>query len=220
MKIDTLGISPETAGGRAPADRDGTLAQLQWRRALEKAQWELRSHYRQEAPVTLAPQQESSRVPADSGAVGATSDTSFKIAPGRRAAEVLSSEPKLSSSHTQLARIPGGEAHGPRASHVDPPRVLGNQLRAAIAQDIDALETEISRWIQAYARVSDPKWTPVSTHVWIDGNMLSVTLRDARITAQEAERMYHQLRERLAEIGFELHQLTINGHVVIPTREG
>jgi len=79
-----------------------------------------------------------------------------------------------------------------------------------------ALQTAVEECIQSCTRFADTKWSPVSVQVWIDGRKLSVTLRDASLSARDEAEIHRRLQERLAAMGLELHELIINGHPVSP----
>ena len=97
---------------------------------------------------------------------------------------------------------------------------LGSSAQGATALNVDAVKALVEQCVQWCTRFPETRWMPVSVHVRVDGNMLGVTLRDVRISAREAQEIYHRLRERLAGMGFELQELTINGHLVAPESVG
>ena len=111
--------------------------------------------------------------------------------------------------------MPDGHALGPRSA-IPASTSLGSSPHGATALGIDAAKALVEQCVQWCTRFPETRWLPVSVHVRVDGSMLGVTLRDVRISAREAQEIYHRLRERLAAMGFELQELTINGHVVVP----
>ena len=117
------------------------------------------------------------------------------------------------------ARLADGAVLGSRSA-IPVSTLLGSPPHGATARGIDAVKALVEQCVQWCTRFPETRWMPVSVHVRVDGNTLGVTLRDVRISAREAQEIYHRLRERLAAMGFELQELTINGHLVVPEPAG
>ena len=218
MKVGTLSMPPEAAADRTPAAGDGSLAKEHWRRALEQAQWELRSHYRPEGEAGTA-SRKVQPAPERTLAAAPRAEAAFGGAAGGGSAHALASEADLSSSRAAAAYAPAGEAGGPGPYRLDP-LSLGDPLLAAGVRDTGALRAVVAQCVQSCVKFPETKWLPVSVQVLIEGQKLSVTLRDARISEREAAEIHYRLRDRLAGMGLELHELMINGHPVTDASSG
>jgi hypothetical protein len=53
-------------------------------------------------------------------------------------------------------------------------------------------------------------------HANVQGNRLSVALRDGTLSESDALELYYRLRGQLRGAGYELAEMTINGQPVIP----
>ena len=217
MKIAPVGALPQPAPGATPSPGDGLLVGLQWRRALEQAQWELDGRFRPAGGNAGHPNREvafawgRSRAPAVSAeAAPGTADTGTAREPGA----------DLAPSSADSVPAPVSGAGPAQASHPDLPSSTMNPALAATIRGKSALEAAVERCVQSCTRFADTKWSPVSVQVWLEGRKLSVTMRDARIPEREEAEIHRRLSERLAAMGLELHELIINGHPVSPAPAG
>src|SRR5262245_53059850 len=176
MKIGIPGIAPEPTAGRTAASSDGALAELNWRRALEQAQWELRGQDRPAVERTGATHSSAPAVHRSTPATALRADTS--VSADDHAALAPASQPDASSTSANAVQSGNGNVHGSGAA-VSNSISVGSSLHAAKALDADGLKALVERCVQWCTRFPETKWMPVSVHVRVDGNMLGVTLRDA-----------------------------------------
>jgi len=219
MKVAPMFALPQPAPGATPVSGEGLLAQLQWRRALEQAQWELYGRFRPEGEDAGNPNREipsapgRSQTPAVSGeAAPGAAETGPARAPGPAA--------DIAPPSVDAPPVPVLGADGAQSSRPDLPSFSMDPTLAATIRGKSTLEAAVQQCVQSCARFADAKWSPVSVQVWLDGRKLSVTMRDARISEREEAEIHHRLGERLAAIGLELHELIINGHPVSPAPAG
>ena len=60
---------------------------------------------------------------------------------------------------------------------------------------------------------------PNAGHVSLQGNRLSVALRDGRLSEQEVKDLLWRVRKEVRSWGFELAALVVNGRLVQPAGE-
>ena len=61
-----------------------------------------------------------------------------------------------------------------------------------------------------------PEWPSVVLHASISIKGVSVAIRDATITDDDAQLLFHRLRDRLLAAGHDLFSLVVNGREVRP----
>jgi hypothetical protein len=198
--------------GNGARNRDPAPEQhLRWRKELELAQWQSRLRY-----------QPAHRIGSPAG--------------GEAQAVVERAEPRMRSDPSGRSPLPAESEHArvaPRAEG-DAPRA---RLVAAIVAEragipvtdiavpvtMGGSKQEATTLRPQSARPAPPampfelaEWPAAAVHVSMQGNRLSVALRDPRITESERLALYHRLRSQCIAWGLELTELTINGHLVDP----
>jgi len=219
MKVAPMGVLPQPASAAMPVSGDGLLAQLQWRRALEQAQWELGGRFRSEGEESGNPHRAIPSAPATATAAGLQEAAALGLA-GAGTARAPGSGADLAAPGADAAPVPAPDAGAAQPSRPDLPSSTLDPAQAATIRERTTLQAVIEQCVQSGARFADTKWSPVAVQVWLDGRKLNVTMRDARISEEEEAEIHRRLAERLAGMGLELNELIINGHPVSPARAG
>ena len=195
----------------ASASASGTRYELQWRKALEEAQWQAR-------------QRTSIRLPRQEPAPEASNDSAAR-----------------EESAGVDVRAPSDAWLGPRASPAaDEPgmptltRAVVNALCSTVLPGDDpvagapatpaagrepapaAATAEESATVARFDWKQLPEWPSVVMSATASGSRISIVMRDPTLLDDDALELFYRLRSRLAATGFELAELTINGCSVLP----
>ncbi|MCX7274066.1 MAG: hypothetical protein NTV19_12980 [Burkholderiales bacterium] len=206
MKIVALPLSGDRA--LAPTQPGSVQAAL-WRRSLELAQWQARQRIAAQVPTndagpdpSMTPPDDPAR-PAHAGHPIEAGDRSFAAAPDAGARQPARVE--------ALARALAQAAAGAPAALTSPPAPLpvpGAPLALALT---DAPGPEPVLLASRPVCCDLSSWPEVMVHASLQGNRLSVGMRDASIGQDDARQLLHRLRALLREAGLVLGHLTING---------
>jgi hypothetical protein len=206
MKIDILPVEPD-----APASRPTNVQAQQWRKALEQAQWASRQRI---APTRAEASERTSELPARAsaqatptrgvvGAAAASAALAATVVPSRTAA--LAQSMAAAARAAIAARSPA--AQGQFAAAVGTPEAS----RPAVAVPAEEAAASPSLpWAEL------PEWPSVVLYSNVQGNRVSMGMRDASMSEQEGLELFYRLRAELSAAGLELGEMIINGRPVTP----
>jgi hypothetical protein len=212
MKIIAPPISPDAAA--VPA-RSTTAYALQWRKALEEAQWQARLRMSPHDHAEPAPQpspspesDEAPRAPNAGQRVAASGDASG-LPPAAKA-------PRADAQATTIAQFVQRLAAS--ATSVAQPVASPAAMRiATLAGEPVPLPAETAPPNPAlYFEL--PEWPEVVVQASVNGSTISVGVRDRMVEAGEALDLFYRLRAQLRAAGLALTSLTVNGQTIAPER--
>jgi hypothetical protein len=206
MKVDILPVEPDT-----PASRPTNVQAQQWRKALEQAQWASRQRI---AATRGEASERTSELPARASApttptrglvAAAAGSAAFAAAvvPSRTAALAQSAAAAVRAAIA--ARSPA--AQGPLAAAAGTSEA---SLPADAAPAEEAAKPLPPTWTEL------PEWPSVVLYSNVQGNRVSMGMRDASLNEQEGLELFYRLRAELSAAGFELGEMIINGRPVTP----
>ena len=209
MKIIPSASTPEIAN--AGARQDAAYAQ-QWRRALEEAQWQARQRIAPSGPAA-----------ADSGA-GVASAPAGTAPPAAAGQEPWATPLGPARDMTPVARTAALAQAVARALQPTPVahRTAGVQVTAGAAFGEPRIAATPGRPAAAAAPAVTavwhelPEWPAVLVHASVQGNRISVGMRDGALHEEDLPELFYRLRAQLRAAGLELASLTVNGHNVAP----
>lgn len=223
MKIDAQIVPVQGDKAQSVEPRDQTAWQLAWRRELERAQRSqpqpgqaIRAtvqgerRWQHDNDATLA-QSTAARTLED----GAGSTPAFKPLEQTRVDSVPTLPSPVADDRGPLRRVPQAPSEpslpsvATRAYAIDSPELPSQAPEPTPAAPIDAL----------IARMERLDWMPKAAHVSVQGNRVSVALRDARLSEQEVKDLRWRVRKEVHSLGFELAALVVNGHPAQPGGE-
>jgi len=221
MKIDARIALAAGDKTHSVEPRDQTAWQLAWRRELEKAQ---RFQAQQgENQVNYERGQRPSidgDVPPALSATAPAGDVEGSVTPDFKAvnqAHVASGSalPSAVAGSNPVSRAADAAFEPllrPVATSVsafDFPETPAQAPQSKPAASVDAL----------IARMQRLDWMPQAAHVSLQGNGVSVALRDARLSEQDVRELHSRMRREMQSLGLELAELVVNGHLVRPADE-
>jgi len=189
---------------------------MQWRRALEQAQWQARARASTSAETRAGARDARGRADGADGADGAPrtpralpAGENAPPAPARPASRGDSIAPPLARA---LERTLARHAAAPDACCAVP----AGAAAPVRTGGVPASPAESAAPCTALPWAELPEWPQVVFHASASGARVSVGVRDAELTDADALALFGRLRSRLAQAGFELAGLVVNGHAVTP----
>jgi len=219
MKIDAQIAAVQGDKLGSVESRDQTAWQLAWRRELERAQHSQPQpdHATRAAAPSERRWQHDSDAPlarstaARTGEDDAGSTPVFKPVEQTRVVSASSLRLPAADDREPVLRVPEAppESSPPSvatsASAFDLPELPSQAAQPTRAAALDAL----------IARIERLDWMPKAAHVSVQGNQVSVALRDARLSEQEVKDLRWRVRKEVHSLGLELAALVVNGHPVL-----
>lgn len=210
MKV-TPGIAHPSEAAAPSGQRDaGDMRHQQWRAELERAQWQARMRY---SPVSGGARGSAERSPA--------ADTAAP-APARPAGSFGAAHGGLPAAQAASAaqRWQAAQA-SPAAQALPRPGATGTNAFAsagwaALQGRPPTAAASATRPAAALSMFDLPHWPAQVASVSVQGNRLSVVLRDARLEPAEWQHLRDRLRAHCERMGLEMAELTINGVPVEP----
>jgi len=200
------------------------LAQ-QWQKALESAQWSAGAG---EPTANGTPRDAAGEAPKDVGLGGRQVSAAGDGGPAFTAAlaslragettakvEAISAGIARALASNATARSASTAAGGIGAPIAVPTGAssLGTAA-ASLALSAPAERPPVAASTLALAEL--PEWPAVMLHASLSSQGVSVAVRDATLTADDAQLLYFRLRERLRATGNELFSLVVNGRELGP----
>lgn len=217
MKIDAAGVAqllaPSAGGG---------LHAARWRQTLEAAMWQSR------------PSVPQSGGEAAKAARGPAMDEQTRTM-AAAAAEPLTASPAVAGTATlPMGLGPSAQQSGPaaadaavprepsarnpeRPTHAPPmPRAVAWAPSGHVREGLTAAAAPPPTPAppRAWAAAPAAAWTPFASHASVQGDVVSASLRDARLGDHEAADLRRALERRLAGSGLRLAELRVNGQLI------
>jgi len=209
MKITAPGIVPDASPAGA---RSSPAYALQWRKALEEAQWQARQRI---APREAGRSDGGAQAPdvvADVAAGGAAMTDSTPV-PIPVRPESTQSAARSEALAAAVARAIETATPPVRAA-VQPPVAAPSAVRGEDLSTTAAPSSETDEPQHAQPLYQLPEWPDVVVHASVQGSTISVGMRDRAVQKNDALDLYYRLRGQLRGAGLELTSLTVNGHNV------
>jgi len=212
MKIDVAGITPDPGTGHARAT---TAYAQQWRKALEDATRQARQRIAPGEPGGGNPDGTAAGTAAAPAMSAAGAAELAAVAP----APAIAAAPTAAAARTDALACAVADAAVRIASvrypvFAAPVAALpaGEQVLAATG----ASEAASAAPVAATGWQALPEWPAVMVNASIQGNRVSVAMRDGTVQEQDKLSLFYRLRAQLRAAGFALTSLTVNGHNVAP----
>jgi hypothetical protein len=224
MKIDAAGFAPllaPTTGGGLHAAR--------WRQTLEAAMWQSRPSVPpsggEAAKAARGPEMDGHPGPTAAASAATPAATPAALLPAGLPGPGTATPPATPPSPAQPSRAAAADAaHAREPAAANPERpVHSPPVPQSVAWAPPGPVRDAPTAAAAPPTAPAPPrawappattWTPFASHASVQGDVVSASLRDARLGDHEAADLRRALERRLAGSGLRLAELRVNGQLI------